>query len=449
MQNLSSGFHDFINEAEMSYVSEINQKLEIFYQQHGDWSILKNDEQRWRRLVGVEGEVNDKPDSRSLSQPSDPTGLSKLLQTQRRLSLYDVNQNVVVGLEKMSDNAFSQTIQVDGVVVGWLSFIPSQLAEQSPANDFLTQQYFSYSLIMIAVIFIAFMTAWLFSRLLVAPITTINQETTRLIRGDYSARIKSSTHDELSQLSESMNVLAETLQKNKTERSKWMSDVAHELKTPLTVVRGQLTAIQDGIFQPDEQRLQVMMDQIDSMSYLVGDIYQLSITDIGGLSYRKSLLNPIEIFVDIAHGFEAKAKLRGLVIESSQINSSSLLNPCTVLADKDRMIQLFNNLFENSFRYTDAPGCIRLSAEVNSSARKVIIMIEDSSPSIPKQDFSRVFDRFYRVEQSRNREYGGSGIGLALCQQIVDAHQGTIHVESSNLGGVKMVVSFPIYRGEI
>ncbi|MDA7746875.1 ATP-binding protein [Psychromonas sp.] len=446
MQNLSSGFHDFINEAEMSYVTEVNQKLVSYYQENGDWSQLQQDEQSWRRLIGIGKKKVQFP---SLSLPPDPTGLSHLLQTQRRMSLYDVNKEVVVGLARIDDNTFSQAIKIEGKTVGWISFVPSQLAEHSPANEFLAQQYLSYSLIMLVVIAIAFITAWLLSRHLVAPITKLNQGTTQLIRGNYSSQIESRTQDELAELADSMNVLADTLAKSKTDRSKWMSDVAHELKTPLTVVRGQLTAIQDGIFSADEQRLQVMVDQIDSMSHLVGDIYQLSITDIGGLSYRKYPLNPVEVFADIAHGFEFKAKQKGITLDRTLLTSSSLMTLCCVMADKERVIQLFTNLLENSCRYTDAPGSVVLSAELDDHENNVCICIEDSSPSIKSQDFTRVFERFYRVEQSRNREYGGSGIGLALCLQIVEAHQGSIHAESSHLGGVKIAVSLPIYKGSI
>lgn len=451
MQNLSSGFHDFVNDAEISYVTEVNQKLAGYYQQHGSWDAFKEDEHNWRNLIGAGKRRSQSPaiEPSSLDLPTDTTGFSQLLQTQRRLSLYDTNQDVVVGLKKIEANVFSQKILVDDQLVGWLSFIPSKLAEHSPANDFLAQQYISYSLITIAVIAIAFITAWLFSRHLVAPITQINTGTTQLIRGDFTGQIESKHHDELSELANSMNVLATTLEKSKTERSKWMSDVAHELKTPLTIVRGQLTAIQDGIFQADEQRLQVMVDQIDSMSHLVGDIYQLSITDIGGLAYRKTPLEPVKVLDDMAHGFMVKAKELGLDLDSTQLNVACTASEYLVMADRERIIQLFTNLLENSCRYTTAPGTIRLSAETDASETAILIYIEDSSPSISSQDFDKVFERFYRVEQSRNREYGGSGIGLALCKQIVDAHQGTIHADHSNLGGVKIEISLPIYRGSM
>lgn len=369
--------------------------------------------------------------------------MSQLLQTQRRLSLYDVDKTVVVGRSRIDESAFTHAIVLDGVVIGWLSYVPSRLAEHSPANAFLAEQYQSYVAITLAVIVLAFITAWLFSRHLVAPIFKVNEGTTQLIQGNFSTRVERASNDELGVLTDNINVLAQTLEKNKTERSKWMSDVAHELKTPLTVVRGQLNAIQDGIFKADEKRLQVMIDQIDSMSHLVGDIYQLSITDIGGLSYQKSLFDLVELLKGILLGFKVKTDELGLGLECESLYGKEQ-TACFVVADRERLTQLFTNILENSCRYTDAPGSIALS--LHKDKNTVEVAIEDTSPSIPEQDFTRVFERFYRVEQSRSRDHGGSGIGLALCHQIIEAHLGTICAKKSDLGGVKMMITLPIHH---
>ncbi|AZG75017.1 ATP-binding protein [Shewanella livingstonensis] len=440
MQNLSTGFHDFIKDAESSYVEQVSQKLAEFYQENGSWQSLKGDESNWRRLVGTRRAGDDHA---SLSVPTDTTGISQLLQTQRRLSLYDVNKTVVVGRSQIDESLLTQAIEYEGSVIGWLSYVPSQLAEQSPANIFLAEQYQSYVSITLAVIALAFVTAWLFSRHLVAPIFRVNQGTTQLIQGNLATRVVSNSNDELGVLTDNINILAQTLEKNKTERSKWMSDVAHELKTPLTVVRGQLNAIQDGIFKADEKRLQVMIDQIDGMSHLVGDIYQLSITDIGGLSYKKTLFNLVELLKDILLGFKVKTDEFGLALHCEALYLRENAE-CFVIADRDRLTQLFINIMENSCRYTDAPGGITLSFRKDKN--NVEVIIEDTSPSIPEGAFTQVFERFYRVEQSRSREHGGSGIGLALCQQIIEAHQGTICAKKSDMGGVNMMITLPIHR---
>ncbi|OBT07880.1 two-component sensor histidine kinase [Vibrio sp. UCD-FRSSP16_10] len=440
MQNLSSGFHDFIKEAESSYIEQVSQKLGDYYQANGSWQSLKEDEDYWRRLVGTR---KGDEESESLSLPTDTTGMSQLLQTQRRLSLYDANKAVVIGRDRIGEDSFTQSIVLEGRVIGWLSYIPSQLADHSPANAFLAEQYQSYIAITLIVIAVAFVTAWIFSRHLVAPIFRVNEGTTQLIQGNLATRVHSSSNDELGILTDNINVLAQTLEQNKTERSKWMSDVAHELKTPLTVVRGQLNAIQDGIFKADEKRLQVMIDQIDGMGHLVDDIYQLSSSDIGGLSYQKSSFNLVELVKDILLGFKVKTDDLGLSLQCESLYTKEN-TACLVVADRERLTQLFSNILENSCRYTNSPGSIALS--LNQDKNTVTVIIEDTSPSIPEQDLTRVFERFYRVEQSRSREHGGSGIGLALCHQIIEAHQGTISASKSVLGGVKMMITLPIHH---
>ncbi len=440
MQNLSSGFHDFIKEAESSYIEQVSQKLGYYYQANGSWQSLKEDENNWRRLVGTR---KGDEESESLSLPTDTTGMSQLLQTQRRLSLYDANKVVVIGRDRIGEDRFTQSIVLEGRVIGWLSYIPSQLADHSPANVFLAEQYQSYIAITLIVIVVAFVTAWIFSRHLVAPIFRVNEGTTQLIQGNLATRVHSSSNDELSLLTDNINVLAQTLEQNKTERSKWMSDVAHELKTPLTVVRGQLNAIQDGIFKADEKRLQVMIEQIDGMGHLVDDIYQLSSSDIGGLSYQKSSFNLVELVKDTLLGFKVKTDDLGLSLQCESLYTKENA-ACLVVADRERLTQLFSNILENSCRYTNTPGSIALS--LNQDKNTVTVIIEDTSPSIPEQDLTRVFERFYRVEQSRSREHGGSGIGLALCHQIIEAHQGTICASKSVLGGVKMMITLPVHH---
>ena len=223
-----------------------------------------------------------------------------------------------------------------------------------------------------------------------------------------------------------------------------MSDVTHELKTPLTVLRGQLIGVQDGIFVADEQRVQLFIDQIDSMSHIVNDLYQLSITDVGGLTYKKESLNPIQILLQVADSFTAQFSQKELRVDCSQVAQLMADKKCIVLADKDRIRQLFVNLFENCCRYTDALGQIQISAQI--IAKQVHIHIQDSAPGVPVNIQDKLFERFYRVEPSRNRGYGGSGLGLALCKQIIEAHQGTITTAESSLGGLSINITLPEYR---
>ncbi|MGB5446573.1 MAG: histidine kinase dimerization/phospho-acceptor domain-containing protein, partial [Psychromonas sp.] len=368
--NLSSGFNDFVNAAENKQVSDLKSRIVAFYRDNGSWQSLKENEQLWKEMLGTKSDAPLAENTTSGSSASLPESddslqaLSSLLQTQKRLSLYDVNKQVIFGRPLMADNPYSEVIELDGKTIGWLSLVPSELAEGSPGNQFLAQQYKSYYIIAFAVIALAFVTAWLFSRHLVAPISSLIDGTYTLIRGNYRVRIEKKTNDELALLSDNVNVLAETLDKNQNNRFKWMSDVSHELKTPLTVLRGQLIAIQDGVFIADEKRIQLFIDQIDTLSNIVNDLYQLSITDVGGLSYKKEQLNPIQVLVQVVDSFTAKFEQKNLTVDCAQLAPLMANKKCLVLADKDRIRQLFVNLLENCCRYTDDFGYINISAQI-------------------------------------------------------------------------------------
>ncbi|PMI66651.1 two-component sensor histidine kinase, partial [Vibrio splendidus] len=314
----------------------------------------------------------------------------------------------------------------------------------SAENEFLAKQTRNYYTIALAVVVLSFVTAWVFSRHLVSPISRLISGTYRMIRGDYQVRVEKQSKDEIAHLAENVNILAQTLEQNQNNRSVWMSDVSHELKTPLTVMRGQLMAIQDGVFQADEKRIQLMVDQVDSLSRIVNDLYQLSITDVGGLSYKKEVVQPVQLLLEVLSGFEAKLDQKPLSVNCSTLTPLLNNERCQVLGDSDRLKQLFTNLLENSYRYTHANGQVNLIAQIED--QDLTLVLQDSAPSVPVEMHNKLFDRFFRVESSRNREHGGSGLGLALCKQIAEAHQGIVIASNSPLGGLKVTIRLPLFK---
>jgi two-component system, OmpR family, sensor histidine kinase BaeS len=173
----------------------------------------------------------------------------------------------------------------------------------------------------------------------------------------------------------------------------------------------------------------------------VEDLYQLSLSDIGALTYRKEDLGLVEMLRDIIESYRAEFSRKGITIASNLPQKEEAY----VSADRERLNQLFVNLFENSLRYTDAGGNLVIGLAIND--RIATIEFQDSAPGVSKNDLSRLFERLYRVEGSRSRTSGGAGLGLAICNNIVEAHGGSISAHQSPLGGLLIRFNFPLAGG--
>jgi two-component system sensor histidine kinase BaeS len=202
------------------------------------------------------------------------------------------------------------------------------------------------------------------------------------------------------------------------------------------VLRGELEALQDGVRQPTPASLSSLLAEVTTLTKLVDDLHQLSLSDLGALAYRKSPVDCVHLLQIAVASFRDRFRAKGLEIVTL------LPEQAPLFGDPDRLNQLFNNLLENSLRYTDAGGKLEIGAEPLPG--RLRIYWQDSAPGVNDEQLARIFERFYRTEGSRNRASGGSGLGLSICQNIVEAHNGTIYAQHSPLGGVRITVEFAI-----
>jgi two-component system sensor histidine kinase BaeS len=217
-----------------------------------------------------------------------------------------------------------------------------------------------------------------------------------------------------------------------------MADISHELRTPLAVLRGELEAIQDGVRQFTPESVTSLQAEVATLTKLVDDLHQLSMSDEGALAYQKKSVDAVSLVEIAAGAFRERFASRNLTL------SLELPESATVFGDPDRLMQLFNNLLENSLRYTDSGG--RTLIQLIPRDNTLLLRFADSGPGVSDEQLQRLFERFYRTEGSRNRASGGSGLGLAICLNIVEAHGGAIHAAHSPFGGVSITVELPLER---
>ncbi|WDE08692.1 hypothetical protein SG34_032800 [Thalassomonas viridans] len=222
------------------------------------------------------------------------------------------------------------------------------------------------------------------------------------------------------------------------KKNQLLADVSHELRTPLTALQLRIEALQHKMEEDVEASYDGLMKKVTDINHLIHDIYQLSKSDIGTLSFELKPYSCVELLNEVAEELAGFAHLHGFKWQQ-HIAVSPLLQ---LKVDKEKFTQVLHNLTNNSVAYTDAPGTIALTVEVKGEYLNVVI--EDSSPGVAEQDMPKIFERFYRVESSRSRATGGSGLGLAICKSIIEAFQGSIDSSNSPLGGLAVEIKLPI-----
>jgi two-component system, OmpR family, sensor histidine kinase BaeS len=361
----------------------------------------------------------------------------------RNIALIDSTRRHVVGLEdfELEGTEFKPIMDNNRRdIVGFLAARPLSTILETPDIDFSNQQIRGLNLIAIGIAILTFILSIPLARYLVTRIDTIANGTRELALGHYGIRIPESTNDELGKLSNDFNQLATTLEENEKARRQWIADISHELRTPLAILRGEIEAIQDKVRQLTPETMDNLHSEVINLDRLVKDLYELSMSDIGALSYHKQRLNILTILdqqVSIYHeAFEdKKIKLETVWTKNKRIH---------VLADQDRLGQLFSNLLTNSLRYTEENGILEITVSHNS--RHVLIQFNDSEPTVSDNDIVKLFDRLFRVESSRSRVTGGTGLGLAICKNIVEVHQGTITATKSPRGGLQINIELPLVK---
>lgn len=436
--NLTRGFLGYLNEQAALRLDMAVPGVTAGYRANGSWAFLQRQPELWWPLLRRQPIDDGSRDDGQPDRPPPPT-VSELTGATRRFTLFDAQRQRVAGFDRPVPDAVERAIRVDGRTVGWLAMAPFESVSSAAERRFAdAQTSASWGVGLGALLLAAGVALWV-SRVLLLPIKRMAAATHRLAAGDYEARVEVASRDEVGELAVDFNRLAHTLQRNEQMRREFMADVSHELRTPLGVLHGELEAIEDGVRTLDAASLRSLQAEVATLNKLVSDLYELSLADVGALAYRRVDLDLAELLRLTCGAFAERLASRGIALELRLPDA-----PLVVFADERRLQQLFNNLIENSCRYTDAPGRLRIDARRDEGRVKIDVM--DSAPGVGSEHLLRIFDRFFRVEASRNRASGGAGLGLALCQRIVEAHDGQIEARAAPLGGLWISIALPVER---
>lgn len=282
---------------------------------------------------------------------------------------------------------------------------------------------------------------------LVRPIQRLTAATRSVARGDLAQRVAVNSRDEIGDLANSFNAMADSLQTAERLRREMTADIAHELRNPLTVLQGNLEAVLDGVLPPTDESLQPLLDQTRLLNRLVEDLRTLALAETGQLDLKRERTDVAALVRSVAARFRPSADAKHL---SLQFEASPGLP--VVSLDPQRIEQVVGNLLSNAVRHTPEGGAIQLRLSVTNepltttpaAAPYLQLVVTDTGPGIPPESLPHIFERFYRVERSRSRAEGGTGLGLAIAKQLVEAHGGHISATNGVHQGTIVTLTLPL-----
>ncbi len=279
------------------------------------------------------------------------------------------------------------------------------------------------------------LVAWRSFSRLVNPLARVMAAADAVAEGDFSVRVPEMGPGELGRLARSFNRMVAELERSDRLRRNLTADVAHELRTPLTILQGNLEGILDGVYQPDAEHLDLLMDETRRLNRLVEDLRTLSLAEAGQLPLKREPVDLAELLEDIATSFSGPAEADGVTLKAVLPSDSG---PLIVTGDAGRLDQVLSNLVANALQHTPAGGMITLSLE--RKAGGAILKVVDNGRGISAEDLPNIFDRFWRGDE---RRLSGSGLGLAIARQLVQAHGGLIRAESQVNQGTTFTIELP------
>ncbi len=368
------------------------------------------------------------------------------------IQLVDTSGHVVAGRPTFppqqtipaNDLAQGAPIVVDGQRVGTLIRQRGGFGVPPPGANFLNRINQALIIATLGAAVLALVLGWLLARVFTRQLSELMAATRKLAGGELGQQVAVRSSDEVGQLAESFNRMSADLAQARDIRRQMTADIAHELRTPLSIILAHAEALRDGVIPPTSENHALLYDEAVRLGRLVEDLRTLSLADAGELSLNRRAIAPGDLLERALTAQAPRLQHNNIAMQSEIAPALPMIN-----ADPDRMTQVLNNLIDNALRHTPAGGSLKVQATLapNSSPQKpptVQLTIADSGPGIAAEDLPYIFERFYRADKARQRDSSGSGLGLAIAKSIIEAHGGRIWAESAPGAGAKFIIELPV-----
>ncbi len=344
----------------------------------------------------------------------------------------ELAEQTIIDLQNNQNNSNFKISEADGTyntkTVGYLVFINKNLNLEKAYENLLIMSFMGIFLISIIV-------AYFISLQIASPVKNLRFATEKISSGVFQRIEDDYSSAELSNLTESFNTMVDKMTEIQTQREQLFSDISHELRNPLTVLRVNIEGIMENKIQMNQKKLLQINDQIILLSKLIDDLSLIATAESGQLKLNLEPINISSLLEETSDVFVDSAQESGIIFKHN-FGISKEIN-----ADPFRVKQIFSNIFSNSLKYLNKGNTLTISMENENKMTKIIFT--DDGPGIPKEKLGRIFDRFYKVDQNRNRSISGSGLGLAITKQLCTAHNWDISVTSEISKGTEFIIYIP------
>ncbi len=409
--------------------------LAEYYALHGSWQGI-----RQRDIPNPDG--------------ADPSTLTYVLVDAQNQVLVSTQPDVAVG-ERLIPSWSAQRVPVElgDQRVGMLVFKRDFTFGSSASVAMNRDERFVNGVLSAALALAAILLALaaFFSSRISQPLRRLTGAAQALAAGDMQVRVQHYRVREIDELGQMFNRMADSLVRADQQRRQLTADVAHELRTPLSIIKGRLEGIQDGIYTATPEQIGDLLDKVDLLERLIEDLRLLALADAGQLPLYREMVDPAHLLYNAARSFAHQAAERHVRLDV-QIDDDL----AEIQVDPQRITQVLSNLVGNALRYTPTDGTITLRVELNvvdspseSAAPALVFRVSDTGIGIEPADLPHIFDRFYRADRARARSSGGAGLGLAIARRIVEAHGGQIWAESVLGQGTTIAFSLPLHAAAL
>lgn len=413
--------------------------LQRYYQEHGNWEDIQPLIEQIGSLNGQRIIIADNLDVVVGDSQNELIGnIYNLSWKGKQILLLEGAPIPGMMLPPATETGPRITPSLTRIMIGTLYIIPDETDPFSVSNLMKAINYFLIIGGILAIVMATIIT-FIVSRRISKPINMLNLAAGSLGKGDFSQRVEVKEKGEIGELANTFNSMADNLEKSEGLRRNMVTDVAHELRTPVTNIRGQLEAIQDNLLTPDRNTIDSLYEETMLLSRLIDDLQELTLAESGKINFIKQPEDIKEIALQAVDVMNAKARTSGIAIT---VDIPDGLPPCNI--DQQRISQVIKNLIGNAIIHSNKDGSITISGR--QADNWIEISVIDTGEGIAENDLPNIFERFYRADKSRSRKTGGIGLGLTIARRLVEAHGGEIKVESEPGKGSRFYFTVPIFQ---